>query len=414
MKRFALLALPLALAACGDNLDEVIDAPVIDAQIIDAPPPIDAAVDARPITYSATVSLLEAAVLNTGTAGTFFGQGLQIGVTFTSSDPAVFPGPVLEETPGSPLGCKAWDLTAAQAAAATIGLDEGAVQVTSTAGTTPPAFPPCVFAAGAGYICPETTTQSTGGTISAGSGPLVGLPLLTDADVTFTAGNTSNRYVRIAGATNAANNGVFPVLAQVAANTIGYANPAFVAETIPATGFHINLAGVGPTPNAADPGFLRDDNDASFVLTAGGGNHVPGFTMTTGAGTVGDDFVLSAASLPLMNAIPRTNAPFTLACDSASCAAGSGSGILVNIVTTDTSVAGLSAFTMPPPTTRRIQVRCSLLGQSSVTVPAAFAALLGTAGVTRIQTTVIRPTLLGLTPATAIAGHAIVGFTTVP
>lgn len=421
MKRFALLALPFAAAACGDNngtdvpIDAAIDTAVIDTPI-DTPTdtPIDTAVDAPdgpPVTtYSGTISVLEAALLNPGTSGTFFGQGVQAGITFTSSDTTMFPAPLMEEQPGSPLGCKAWQYTAAQAPLASIGLDEGPVAVNSPAATTTSFLPSCVFQPGAGYICPHTGTMSTGGIIAAG--PAAGTATLTDADTTFNAGNTSNRYVRIGGATNAANNGVFPILALGGANTIVYGNPAFVAETIPATGFHINLAGVGPTPMAPDPGFLTDTASIDFVHTMGGGGHIPDFTATTSAaGSVGDDFTLPLASLNLLNAIPRDGTAFTVGCaDAASC--GTASGTLINIVTTDGPTAGLSPFTMPLPTTRRVQVRCASLGAISITVPAAYSALIMGSGATRIQTTFIRPTLMaGVANVTSISGHAVVGFT---
>lgn len=421
MKRFAFLAIPFALAACGDNLsvNTPIDASVtdpdaasIDAQEIDARE-IDAReIDAPPaVTYGGTISVLEAALLNPGTSGTFFGQGVQASITFTQSDQV--PAPMLEEMPGSPLGCKAWVYTPAQTIAATVGIDEGQVNVRSPAGTSTNLLAPCVFTAGVGYTCPHNGTLSTGGTIAAG--PAAGTATLTDTDVTFDLDNTTNRYVRISGATNAANNGVFPIVgfSIVAPNTIVYANPAFVAETIPAAGFHINLSGVGPTPGAIDPGFLLDTASVDFVKAAGGGDHIAAFTATTTAGgSVGDDFTLPLADLNALNALPRDGSAFTISCPTCVTPAG-GSGTLINIVTTDAPTAGLSPFSLPAPVTERVQVRCAALGQNAVTVPAAYSAFLMRAGITRIQATLIRPTLMGGGPSsvTSISGHAIVGYT---
>ena len=414
MKHFALLALPLAMVACGDNqgverpVDGALDAPDIDG-------PIDAAIDAvdapPPVTYSGTISLLEAAVLNPGTSGTFFGQGVQVGISFSRSDQV--PAPLIEQMPGSPLGCKVWEYTPAQAAASSIGVDEGPVTILSPAGqTTTNLLPMCAFQAGAGYLCPHANTAQVGGTIA--SGPAAGTATLTDADVTYNPSNTTNRYVNIAGATNAANNGTFPIVALGGVSTIVYANPAFVAETLPAAATHVNLAGIGPTPSAPDPGFLGDDVSVDFAHTAGA--NIGAFTAsTTAGGSVGNDFTLPTAELNELNALPRDGSPFTISCDAVSCPPGSASGTLINIVTTDGSTAGLSPFSMPAPVTRRIQVRCAALGASSVTVPAEYSAFLTPArsGATRIQATFIRPTLMGGGPAnvTSISGHAIVGYT---
>lgn len=406
MKRLVLLGLAISgVAACGDNSgddDSPIDARVIDGVEVDADD-----TDAPPAAViSGTISLLEAQLLDPGTAGTFFGQGVQVGISFTSN--ADVPGPVMEEQVGSPFGCKAWEYTAAQAAAASLGLDEGSIQITGTAGTTPPELPPCIFQAGAGYICPHAATQSTGGIIAAGPS---GTATLTDLDTTFDTANSTNRYVSISGATTAANNGVFPIIAVAGANTIIYGNPAFAAETIPATGGHINLAGVGPTPDKEDPGFLEDDVAVSFALTAGGGMDFDAFTVSTGVGTVGNDFTLATEEAIKLNAIPSDGNAFTVTCDATGCPAGSASGTILNIVTTDTATTGLSDFAMPLPTTKRVQVRCALLNQTAITIPAAYSALLMSSGATRIQATFIRPTLMASDPVTAISGHAIVGYT---
>ena len=415
MKRFALLAVPLALAACGDNdenrpLDAAItiDGPSIDGGI-DAP--TDAPTDGPPaVTYSGTISVLEAAVLNPGTSGTFFGQGVQVGIAFSSSaDPA----PMFEDMPG-PFGCKAWVYTAAQAALVSAGTDEGSVQITTT-GTIRPALPACTFSAPLGYACPHAETFGTGGVI--GVGPQLGTATLSVVDGMYNAANTTNRYVKISGALTPSNNGVFPIVALASANTIIYGNPAVVAEaTLPVASTHVNVAGIGPTPMVPDPGFLSDDATTTIVLTPpiAGPNHLPAFTMTTGATTVADDFTLAPASLALMNNIPRANADFALACATGSCADPTGfNGTLVNIIATDTPVAGMSPFAMPLPTTKRIQIRCAQIAPvTSITIPAALANLLTDPGITRIQTTFVRANLLGTMPVTAIAGHAIVGFTT--
>lgn len=408
MKRFVLLGLAMgAFAACGDDGGDtdpdarVIDAAETDADDTDAPPAV---------THAGSISLLEVQVLNPGTSGTFFGQGVQVGVAFTASDQV--PGPVLEEMAGSPLGCKAWEYTPAQAAAATIGQDQGPVQVTAAAGLTPAMVPTCVHMANVGYICPHTMTAHTGGIV--GAGPQPGTLTFTDADVTYNANNTTNRYLQIAGATNPRNNGVFPIVGLAGANTIVIGNPGGMAETLPATATHVNLAGIGPTPGVADPGFLANDATVTFMLTSGGGMDFDTFTsVNSGAGGVGDDFTLATAEAIKLNAIPRDGAAFTVTCDAAGCPAGTADGTVLNIVTTDTATAGLSPFAMPPPTTKRVQIRCAALGSSAITVPAAYSAFIMNSGATRIQASFIRGDLMGGGPpeVSAVSGHAVVGFT---
>ena len=274
--------------------------------------------------------------------------------------------------------------------------------------------PPCGFTANVGYTCPFTGTASTGGVIAAG---MADLATLTDADITYDFDNVFGRYVSITGATSAANNGVFPILNLNPgdSHTINYINRARVAETIPATGSHVNLAGVGPIPGAPDVGFLRDTDDATFSLAPGGGNHLAMFRSTTLPGTVGDDFPLVAAEQAKLNAIPNTGAAFSITCDGPGVPppCGTASGTVLDIVTTDASTAGLSPFAMPLPNTKRVEVRCAQLGTGTINVPAAYMASIMTSGATRIQATFMRPTLMTGGPATvnSLAGHATIGFT---
>lgn len=422
-RRLALVIAAAGLGGCGllelgtpepapRDAPASIDAAVIDAAVIDAAvrdaPMNDCCVPL--VTYAGSIYVFEAKVLDPGPGATFFGQGIQAEIGFVSSDAWLFPPPILEEQPGSPLGCKAWSYTPAQRAAA-LGLDEGRVEINSPAATG--LLPACGFEAGRGYVCPEVATYGAGGAIAAGVGPLAGRALLTDPAVTFTAATTSDRYVRITGATSAANNGEFPIVGLVDAHTIAYHHPAFVAETIPAAGDHVNLAGVGPIPGAADPGFLADAAPLQVVHTAGGGGHVDGFATTMIAtGSVGDGFTLAPAELAKLNAIPRDGAAFTLTCSPADCPSGSATGTFLHLVTTDGATGGRSPFAMPAPASRQVEIRCAALGVNAITVPTAYAGLIMTSGATRIRTTLLRPTLVGGGPPNVrvVAGHAIVGY----
>ena len=401
LHRRVALAAGLALLGCGDDGGAVERDAATDASTVDA---IDGGPDAPTgPTFAGTISLLETQVLAPGNTGALFGQGLTATVVFTSSESV--PRPLMEEMAGSTLGCKAWLFTPAEATAATVGQDEGPVQVTATAGTSPPTLPRCVFTDGVGYSCPYPETSSTGGTIAIVTAGQTAS--LTDLDVNFVVTNTTNAFVRITGAARPANNGVFPVVGRPNANAITYANPAAVAETLPATAAHVNLAAAGPSAGVADPGFLADDVALSFVHTGGGAGHFDNFTAAT-PGTVGADFVLPVAEAAELNALPAGGAGFTIDCG-AGC--GGAAASIVNLVTTDAPVTGLSPFAMPPPVTRRVQVRCVAL-TAAVTVPPAYAQLLS--GATRIQASFIRPALLNGAPAsiTAIGGHALVGYTT--
>lgn len=406
--RFGVVA--CALAACPPDTTTDTE-PTTPTDSDSATTPVDTSHTGTPPadTFAASISVLEAKVLNPGSTGTFFGQGIQVRVAFLAGDD--LPGPVLEENPGSVVGCQAYEYTAAEAALAAIGRDEGSVQITMTGTVAPAGIPPCTFGAGAGYACVHAESAQTGGVIAAVGG---GAYSLTDPDNTFTTTNTAGRYVQIDGAANAANDGLFPIVALASASALVFVNPLAVAETLPATATHVNRFGAGATPAVPDPGFLGDDTSVEIALTPAGEGHFATFTATTGGGTVGDDFALDLAEANTLNAIPVDGGAFTVSC--AGCGAGGASASVLDLVTTDGPLDGLSPFAMPAPSARAVHVRCTAVGASAVTVPAAFSAHLAGAGATRIQATFARPTVLigGPEGSTVSAGHAIVGFTTLP
>jgi hypothetical protein len=396
----------VAAAGCGSDNNTTVDGRPIrpDAVVVDAPGP-----DAPGPTFGATISLLEASVLNPRMT-TAFGQGPSFSAVF--NDVTALGAPVYEEIPGSTLGCKAWNLTAARTIASLIGIDEGPLAITTTG--TAPAFPPgCGYGATTGYVCPDMTTASTGGTIGTVNANLASL---TDPDNTFTAGNTGGRYVKISGAAMPGNNGAFPIVMMPGPNTIVYLNPAHADETLPGAAVHLNLAAVGPIPSMPDPGFLA--NEAGITIAHAASTHIPAFSATTSSGGVGDDFVLEDAELNKLNAVPLDGSAFTITCTAANCPAGSAIANVLQITTTD-STALPSPFSFPPPTTSSVRIQCGGLSGAnaggSITVPAEAMALLKNAtGITRIRASFSRVDLMGGNqPATVslLAGHTVLGFT---
>jgi hypothetical protein len=395
-----------ALAACGDDGDGNPDARRFDAPI--GTP--DGMPDATPAaSYVGTLSILEAKVyVSDGSGGAaVFGAGPSFRMAFV--DPAATGAPVMEEMPGSPFGCKAFEYTPAQFAA-TLGDDLGTIGISFTNGVV---VPTCGYTAGQGYTCPDPTTAGNGDNANIAPGPAPGLFAYVDADSNYTA-DVNGRYLLISGATPAANNGLFPIVAVAGATTLVYANPAGSAGAN-VGGTSITIAGVGPIPQS--PGFIADNATVSATFTSANTQVFENFT-----GAVADfanDFTLDTANAVRLFSIPTNGTEITLDCDANSCA--DSLSRVVNIQTTDTPVAGLSPFAMPPPTTKAVLVRCTsvLGGPTGVTIPAAYSAFIQSSGATRIQTTMVSGSLatgtgLPNSRLVVLGGHSAVGFTTVP
>jgi hypothetical protein len=428
----------LMAAACGDNIkpgggdDDDDDAPPIDAEVPDMEPP--------PV-FTGTVTVLEASVFGAPQLG----SGIQIASSFFENGGVP---PVYEETPGSPTGCKVWEYTPAQVA--DVGSDEGAVVVTIDNPEShgfDPAIPGCGFVAGRGYMCPDAT-QSTGGTVQGLPDPnnpgscIAGRLMLIDADAPFTFKVTDGRYVAFSNTGTALlpDGTTLPVIGKLPVvppapednTTVILPYPQATTTCIPATpldaaAVHLTLGGVGPIPGVTGEGLMADDATVSVSVTAGGGMHIASFTADFPGAThsPGDAFSLDADSLPIFappgspgaQGIPLDGSAFTVACDTNDgCGAGSGDGVVLNIVTTDADLTGVGATTLPPPMTKRVQVRCAALASNSVTVNATASAHLMTAGATKLQATFIRGALSGNPEGTVniVAGHAITTFQVVP
>lgn len=311
---------------------------------------------------------------------------------------------VLDTSPGTPLGCKVWQLTAAEAGS--VGLDEGAVSIAATDGS--PTLPTCRFSSAEGYQC--VSRSGTGGTLSATGTP--GVYAFTNATANFAASDVG-AYLEIKGALNAGSNGLFPIVAVTSASTIAFATSSSVVAAVEATATWRVLHGVGPTPGVTDPGFLADSDSVTFTLTPADGGQVAAINTTV---QVGDDFSLDVASQARISAIPVDGTEFTLACDSANSACGTATRTRLLITTTDAPIStGAAPYDFPAPVTKQVVVQCAALVSNSITVPPIVSAYLQGSGATRIQAVFAREgASLAASPTATTdlsAGHAVVGFT---
>jgi hypothetical protein len=377
--------------------------------MIDAPPP-----DAMPgPVFSGTISLQEVTVQGHPELG----MGPVLSVDFTKNPKA----PDYDDTPGSPTGCKVTTYTTAELAAE-LTQNEGTLTVTDTTAGSMFVIPPCKWNAGVGYLC-----VGTGGAgIVVTPVPMMGIAAITmtTPPAGFTPAAEVGRYLNVSGATNATNNGAFPIVAVgMAPDTLVIANPLAAAETT-AGAMYITLAAAGPIPGLMEPGLIGDSDTFTFALDAtGGAGDWMSFTAMVSASPAtgtGDHFTLDTATQTKINAIPTDGSAFTLDCAGAGGTCGSALGTVVTITTTDTPIpAGAPSYYFPPPTAKQTSIRCAQLGASSITVTAAASAYLVKAmsGATRAQIRYLRD---GLIPTSAnqstnlVVGHGVVGFTDFP
>lgn len=325
------------------------------------------------------------------------GQGLRVEASFVLNGPV----PVFEETPGSVTGCKVWELNQEEVLATWGNVNRGPLVITSA--DSSPLLPPCTADAFGDYHC--VSGFGTGGTIaSAGAG----IFSLSDADASFSSAD-AGRHVFIQGATNAANNGLFPIVSLAGSTTIVAVSASFVPETLPASAFWGVFAGVGPMPGLADPGLLEDDDALTFTLDQG--QAIDAFAATV---AVADDFALDASSTALLSSVPLDAGAFTLSCEAGQCGAGTGDATILEIRTTDAGVAGRAAHDLPLPVVKGVLIRCLGFSATSLTVPAAASAFLQSSGATRIETRFLRSGAAAPAvgePVTVLAGHALIGIT---
>jgi hypothetical protein len=411
------------LAACDDSDDEPDARPpqVFDAGGPDGTPadggPADGGLDAAPF-YPGTVSVQEVRFANPALAPA--GQGVQISITFEDGLAAV--KPIMEEQPGQPFGCKVWEYTQEQSLVPSTNEGTVKVEIEPSGDNTAPVYPDCVHNPVTGYVCASAGGAAATAAITdnptgdpPAPTPADGRWVFTLASANFSETLTPGSYLNISGATNAANNGAFPILARLSATSLLILNtrPTAGAEVL-AGGMYAVVSGIGPNPARQTEPFWMD-NDAKVTVTITGTDDTHLGDLTAEVANVGDSFTLSEAS-PIAD-IPMDGSAFTIGCADGACPSGSAAGSILNIVTTDGDTTGVPAPLMPPIKEggKRVQVRCAQLGAAatSITVPAAYSAYLMNSGATRIQASFLRSGLAQESTVNVVAGHGVVGYTEV-
>lgn len=386
-------------------LDGGIDAPpgTIDASgMIDAATPApDASPDASvPVTTATgTISVTEISVQGHPELG----AGGRVTIEFEGVGA---PAPLFDNRVPPGVGCAVWVYDLSSGPVPPTLLDEGTVTISGTTA----AIPPCTYYAGIGYLCVAGAGVASGGDAivdDAGGPNTAGLVDTSPSGYTFSAADVG-RYISISGA--GANNGEFPIVGvDTGTNTVIYVNPG--ATTAAFTGGYTVVAGAGPVPTS--PPFLADTDSVMVSLASGGEMDIEDFTVTVGAG---DAFTLDAASATNITGLDISGTvDETFACDSC----GSATISVLSVITTDAPIPpGAPDYYFPDPVDRFAVARCAAFG-TSITVPAAALAAIGTADPTRIQTAYFRDNLAlesnaDMTNQTRIiVGHGIVGFTTI-
>jgi len=385
-------------AGCGDDDGSSADA----GARIDSGGDIDAS--AAPF-YRAQILFGDFSLIDLPAAG----EGPLIQIAFRPNDQIVAPS--FEQQPGSPFGCKVFELTAEQYAYG--GLDEGTVQITADGG---PAIPPCAYDTAKGaYRCVATT--GSGGAIAVIDAGM-GLYSWTDPDTTFT-NDEIGRYLDLSGATPMANNGHFPIVARPGPNTLIYKNAAGVAEADSAASFE-TVAGTGP---AGQTDTISDDGEVTVELTSGGEGHYEDLTATFPAPVaIGDHFTLDDASAATITAIPLDGSEFSIGCGGAGGECNTATVSAINIFTTDAPVPPPPApeVVFPNPVTSSIQIQCISINTDQVVVTADAAAYLDNADITRVRTSFVRAQNAAVmnegdvdASISVVTGHIQTGFTTV-
>ena len=307
--------------------------------------------------------------------------------------------PVYEEAEGSPFACKVYEKTAAEYKDP--GVDIGTLNFSIEGG---PIIPPCSEVSGE-WAC--IGVQGAGGDIAlvdAGQG----IMSLTDGATTF-GPEEIGRVVEFSGATQAANDGTFPIVAVPDSHTIQFHNPRISAVAEPATTATWRTEyGEGPA-RQIDP--VKNDDFLTVSLAAGGEGNFDDFSKTL---EFGDSFTLDTESVGVIENIPMDGSEFTVGCDGAGGDCGEADATALTLETTDAPLDPDFPSAFPDPVSKHVQIFCLLL-IGRVTVPAEASQYLVDSGATRVRAIFGRALseqeIQKYAEITVVAGHAVMGFT---
>lgn len=359
-----------------------------------APGEEDAALPRVAPSHGGLVSIQDVSIANLPAAG----HGLTVNVFLT---PLV--APVYEERPGELEGCRVWRYDLADQLPPPeqdhgildiAGLKHGAIR--------------CAFDAQRGYVCP---TAQGSGEISA-SAASAGQSHYVAVQASFTASDVG-RYLSVQGASSAANNGAFPIVAVLSPSEAVLANARAVTECFDAN--YTLLAGAGPAPGNVYSPFV-DQTPLALSLRA---PDTAAFASTEVGLEPGAAFELDAASVQAIQHVPVDGSRFALGCTNC----GAAQITILRLTTSDGDLSGLSPVAMPKPRKQLLEMQCASLSAERIEVPDAALQLLrdvhATSPITRIRTAFMRdgyalrenPAPLAPNRLVLVAGHGVLGFT---
>ena len=424
----------LLATACGGG-DSNPDARVFDANTTPDTATPDASPDARVATRSATLAVAEVKI-TTPTAAplpTNFG-GASISLAF--SDITQGGGRVVtgDPAPGSCLVTE-YDGGATPTLKPNPVVGEGTITIAGAA--VKKTTPPCNFVGGS-YVCAAAPVTGAAGTVATQSGVTV----LSVTGTTFTA-DALGSYISLSGFTDTTLNHAFPIV-NVAAGSLylatGPARPDTVGAAYTGANYSI-IQGVGPVPSGAlsvvylDRGATSDPVTVDMAATDDypDGIHaslVPpskGLALS-GAGTGCDDCAQPhqfpqtlTASNTVSFSCDSTLGDKAGVCDGGTELSGLW-GVVITGSTTAGDVAGLPPYTMPatPEGKKYVTFTCSVLLGKTRQLPHEVLAAIFATNPTRIETRVfsfafqpVNPTDTSPNSANVLAGHGLIGHTTI-
>jgi hypothetical protein len=317
-----------------------------------------------------------------------------------------------EEAEGSPFACKVVDRT--PEVYFNRGLDIGNVDVSVDLGG--PEMPRCKMTPDEkiGWAC--IGASGSGGDIHVVDAGM-GIMSITNPAVTF-GDEEVGRVIDIKGASNAANNGPYMVVAVDGSDTIHFKNPAGVEE-VGTTAEYATYADRGPM--GAEPR-ISDDAQATYSVTKTDESDFRFPGISDEKVEFGNDFQVDTATEAVLTNFPMDGNEITVGCNGEGGDCGRATASAINIETTDAPIdpdapsLGMEVG-LPPPIAHSWQVFCIFL-TGRVVIPKTASEYIANSGATRIRTIFIRAESKAIIQEDAtmniVAGHGIGGFTDLP